>query len=372
MFAGLFQRRRQGKQFCFGLPGQRDQVGQHRPPLGDGAGLVQHDGVHLVGVFQRLGVFIQDAQLCALAGAHHDRHRGGQAQRAGAADDQHRNGPGQRKFQRLPQQQPHQERRRRDHHHHRHKHAAHLVGKLCNGRLGGAGVLHQRNDLGQGRVLPHFFGPEGKAARLVDRRGDHPVAGPFFHRDALAGNGRLVHAGHSLQHRAVHRDAHAGLNDHRIPDHNLLHGHLRFGGAPAHQRRLGRQVHQRLNGSAGAALGARFQVFAHRDQCQNSAGRFKIQVHPVAVHQLHIADAEPPAHAVQRKNAVHHRRPAAQGDQAVHVGAALCKAFKAHCKELAVHIKDGQHQKQLCERKRDRPRPPVQEMRRGQPHHVPH
>ena len=59
---------------------------------GEGAGLVQHHGVHPVQVFQRFGILEQHAHLGAPAGADHDGHRRGQSQRAGAGDHQHGNG----------------------------------------------------------------------------------------------------------------------------------------------------------------------------------------------------------------------------------------------------------------------------------------
>ena len=71
-------------------PADGEDVGQGRVAGGDGAGLVQHDGVELVRGLQGLGRADQDAGLGALAGADHDRQGGGQAERARAGDDQHR------------------------------------------------------------------------------------------------------------------------------------------------------------------------------------------------------------------------------------------------------------------------------------------
>ena len=65
-------------------------VGQRRFAGGDGAGLVEHDGVELVRGLQGFGGADEDAGLGAFSGRHHDRQWGGQAERAGAGDDQHR------------------------------------------------------------------------------------------------------------------------------------------------------------------------------------------------------------------------------------------------------------------------------------------
>ena len=62
--------------------------------------------LRLAGLFQSRGGFEQDAVLRTQAAAHHNGHRGGQAQGAGAADDQHGDAPGQGKAKAPAQQQP--------------------------------------------------------------------------------------------------------------------------------------------------------------------------------------------------------------------------------------------------------------------------
>ncbi len=87
--------------------GQHDLVRRTRsgdgrelhPARGDGAGLVQHDGVDLAGVLEHLGAADQHAHLRAAAGAHQQRGRRGQPERARAGDDQHRDGGGDGGFE---------------------------------------------------------------------------------------------------------------------------------------------------------------------------------------------------------------------------------------------------------------------------------
>ena len=67
-------------------------IGHHGLPFGDGAGLVQYDGVYLTGCLQALGVFDEDALLGSLADAHHDGGRRGKPQGARAGDNQYRHG----------------------------------------------------------------------------------------------------------------------------------------------------------------------------------------------------------------------------------------------------------------------------------------
>ena len=81
-------------------------VGDHRAALGDGAGLVQHDGLDAVGLLQGRAALDQDAVLRALAGADHDGRGGGQPQGAGAGDDEHRGEDGQAEHHALPADQP--------------------------------------------------------------------------------------------------------------------------------------------------------------------------------------------------------------------------------------------------------------------------
>ena len=56
-----------------------DDVDQGHPAGGDGAGLVEHDGVDPAGGLQHLGALDQDAELGAAAGADQQRGRRGQA-----------------------------------------------------------------------------------------------------------------------------------------------------------------------------------------------------------------------------------------------------------------------------------------------------
>ena len=193
---------------------------------GEGAGLVQHHGVHPVQVFQRLGVLEQHAHLGATAGADHDGHRRGQSQRAGAGDHQHGNGTVQGKFQIVSRDHPDDERHRRDAHNHRDEHARDLIRQPGNGRFGAARVLHHADDLGQSGILAHLVRTKFQIALGVDRRGGDLVPRALFHRDALAGKGALVNGRPALQHGTVHGNAAAGANDDHVSHRDLLHGNL--------------------------------------------------------------------------------------------------------------------------------------------------
>ena len=241
----LCQRAVQGEDICHG--------GVAR---GDGAGLIQNDGVHVVEVLQALGGLNQNAHLRGLACAHHDGHRGGKAQGAGAGDNQHGNGVGQGELKAHAGNEPHNGRHNSYGDDHRHKHAADLVRQPGDGRLGVAGLVHQADDLGKGGVLPHLGGLELKGAVFVDGGGDDLVARVLLHGDALARDGGLVHIAVALCDDAVYWNALAGTDDHNIPGHHLLRGDGLLHPAPEHHGGFGGQIHQLAQGVAGFGLGA--------------------------------------------------------------------------------------------------------------------
>ena len=206
---------------------------------GEGAGLVQHHGVHPVQVFQRFGVLEQHAHLGAPAGADHDGHRRGQSQRAGTGDHQHGNGTVQGKFQSVSRDHPDDERHRRNAHDHRDEHARDLVRQPGDGRFGAARVLHHADDLRQSGILAHFVRPEFQIPFGVDRCRSDLVPRALFHGDAFAREGALVNGRPAFQHGAVHGNAAAGADDDHIAHSHLLHGDLHDLSVSPHRGGLG-------------------------------------------------------------------------------------------------------------------------------------
>ena len=89
---------------------QRDEIGDLGRALGDGAGLVQHHGVHQVSGLQGLAGFDQDAVFCAFPRPHHDGSGCCQAQCAGTGNHQDRNADGDGKGCAVSKDQPDQRR----------------------------------------------------------------------------------------------------------------------------------------------------------------------------------------------------------------------------------------------------------------------
>ena len=78
----------EAQHLVLGKARRRLDAGELRLALGQGAGLVEDDGVDRGHAFERLGVADEDAGLGAAAGRHHDRDRRREAERAGAGDDE--------------------------------------------------------------------------------------------------------------------------------------------------------------------------------------------------------------------------------------------------------------------------------------------
>ena len=104
-------------------------------------------------------------------------------------------------------------------------------------------------------------------AGLIDGAGKHGIAHAFFHRQAFAGNRRLVYCGAAAHDFAVQPDAFA-----RLHPHHAAHGHigcrdfLPTAIGLLHGGGVGCQRHQPGNGVAGAVERAGFNQFGQRKQ----------------------------------------------------------------------------------------------------------
>ena len=355
VLGGLFQGGGHAKKLLCGGTLAGVDVGDPGRALGDGARLVQHDSVYRMQRLQGLGGFEQHAVFRALARAHHDGHGGGKAQGAGAGDDQHGHAGGQGHLHAVAGQQPHGGGDDGDGDDGGDEYPGHLVGQLGDGRLGGRGLLHQGDHLGQGGVAAHLPGPHGEGAGFIQRSGDHLVAGALLHGDGLAGQGGLVHGGPALGHLAVHGDGLSRAHQDQVAHGYLLHRHLHLPAVPQDGGRLGGQVDQAGDGLAGLALGAGLQEFAQGDQGQDHTSRLKVQIHGPALHLCQRGGgvaravgqrAQAGGDLEQGGAAVDHGGGGADGDQGVHVGRALEQGLEAHPVVFLVddHNRDGQQE----------------------------
>jgi len=89
-------------------------------------------------------------------------------------------------------------------------------------RLGALRFFHQADDLRQGSLFANFCGLELDQPQLVQRGPVHRRAWPLLHRDALAGQHRLVYCRAAFDDYAVHRDLFARAGDDYIANPDII------------------------------------------------------------------------------------------------------------------------------------------------------
>ena len=191
---------------------------------GDGAGLVEHDGVDPAGRLEHLRPLDQDAELGAAAGADHERSRRREPEGARAGDDQHGHGRGERRATEPPVQQPAGERGERQPDDGRDEPRRDAVGQPLHLGLALLRLLDEPSHLGQRVSAP-------TAVARTTRRPPWlivaPVtASPGDHLDGhgLAGQHRLVHRGGAVDDHAVGGDLLAGPYDELVTSRRSARG----------------------------------------------------------------------------------------------------------------------------------------------------
>ena len=142
--------------------------------------------------------------------------------------------------------------------------------------------------------------------------------------------------------------------------------------AAQHVRGLRPQIHQRGNGLAGLALGARFKILAERHERQDHARGLEVQVVHKAVHQFGIACRACVADLEQGVNAVHQRRARADRDQGIHGRRKVEQRLKTVDIIFPVNDADWQRKQQLHQRKRKSVLRAADKARQRQAEHRPH
>ncbi|MPM96403.1 hypothetical protein SDC9_143566 [bioreactor metagenome] len=84
------------------------------------------------------------------------------------------------------------------------------------------GCLDCMDDASQGRVVGGSRHLEFQHAGLVDGAGENRIASRLVHRNALAGDRRLVDGTAAGGHSSIQRDAGTRLDPHLCPDDNLV------------------------------------------------------------------------------------------------------------------------------------------------------
>ena len=371
MLAAALQRGGQREQLGFGHVRSGQKVGDSGLAAGDSAGLVQRYDAGTASFFQRRSGLEQDAVLRTNAVAHHNSHRRCQTQRTGAADDQHRDAPRQRVAHIPPQQQPDKGGDHRNADDRRHEKAGYGIGDLCNGGFGGGGIADHADDLRQRGVLAHAGSAALQIAGLVGGGGAYLIAHGLVHRDALAGQGTLVHGAAALQHNTVHRDVLARAHHKDIFFLHLFNGYGHLGTVLQQGGSFGGKLHQALERIGGLALGACLQHFAYRDEGQDHGGRLKIELHHVVHDQFFVAVQLRIGHGKQGVGTPHKACHRAHSHQCIHVGGAVHQPFEAVDEKLLVD-----HHHDACQQQLHQPHGNVVAVKpagqRPAPHHVSH
>ena len=179
------------------------------------------------------------------------------------------------------------------------------------------------------------------------------IARLLFNGNAFASKCRFVHRGRALDNRTVERHCLARAHHEHVSNLHLFKRHLNLGFALAPRCNLRRKVEKRRNRIGRFALRACLEIFAQRDERQNHAGRFEIQVHHGHMRRVDVARSHSNANAINGRDAVHSRCRGAKRDERIHVGGAMHKAFETAAEIFEVHRNNGNEQQELRECKRN-------------------
>ena len=250
-----------------------------RLAFGQRSRLVDHQRVDLFHALQRFGVLDQHAGLRAASDADHDRHRGGEAERAGAGDDQHAHGgdqtEGHPRFRSEPGPGAKGDERHDDHG--RHEPAGDLVGQPLDRRARALRVRDHLDDLGKQRVAPDLVGAHHEAAGLVERARDHLAADFLGDGHGFAGHQGLVERGAAFENDAVHRHLFSRPDPQSVADRQALDLDLMVGAILADAAGgFGRQLEKSLDRAGRRLAGAEFENLAKQHQHRDHRGGLEV------------------------------------------------------------------------------------------------
>ena len=259
MLGAGFRARGQAEHLVVGEPvGERDDVDDLRPALGDRSGLVESHDIDAGRCLQELAALDQDAVAGPTADPGHDRHRDRDDERPGAADDEQRereidvagDDPGDGREQNDPRGVPLRE----------------AIHERLSLRVGILRLLDTTDDASQGRPGPDRPGADLQQAAHRDRSGENPIADELFHRHGFTGDRGLVDGATPADDDAVDRHLSPVLHQDRLAGGHRLGGHLDLLTVSQDDREIrcdGDQLGQRRTGLGECR---RFQRVADREQ----------------------------------------------------------------------------------------------------------
>ena len=181
-----------------------------------------------------------------------------------------------------PRHHQKQKRRQRDRADRRHEDRRNAVGQPLHRRLRALRLRDHADDAGQQGRLADAAGATAQQARAVDRRREHPVAGPLVDRHALAGQHGLVGARLAVDHHAVDRHRVTGAHQEDVSGLQLRHRHLDYLPVALDSSGLRLQLDQRFDRLASARLGPSFEQLAQQHQRDDGGRGLEIHMQVVA------------------------------------------------------------------------------------------
>ena len=308
MLAFLFEPVCQHEQIALFDSFRRNNIGDFRCALRDGARLVEHHGRDVVRILKRFGTLDENTLLGATTSSDHDSCWSRKPERTRTADDEHRDamhdGLGD---VHARNDKPNDENNNRYCYDHRHEHAAYTVGQAFDRRFRTRCIVNELNDMRERSIVAHVHGAHLEVASGVDCRTCDFVARNLVHRHALPRERRFVDDPVPFEHDAIDGHALAGAYHKHVTHLNALDGNLLFSAVIGNDRsRLGRKVHKRCDGVCCAALRTRFEVFSKRDERENHARALEIQIHGCHMRFMQLARPKRDAHVVQLRDAIDH------------------------------------------------------------------
>jgi hypothetical protein len=215
-------------------------------------------------------------------------------------------------------QLPAQEGQACDDQHHGHEDRAHAIDDALNGGLGGLGRFDHADDAGQRRLGADGRRADGQRAFGIDGAAGHLVADALGHRQALAGDQRLVDVAAAFDDVAVDGHAVTGAHDDEVADHDLFDRNVHLDITAAHAGGGRAQRVESADGIGRLPLRALLEPLAEQHQRDDGGGGLEVQVrHAVCGMFEEQVDREPVGRrGAQRHQQVHvaglgdHRLPA--------------------------------------------------------------
>ena len=279
MFTAIFKR----QQDSFLFVGQRcERSGERRLSLGDSARFVQHNRVDVLGNFQTLGIFNEDALFRCSSDAHHECRGRCKPQCARTSDDQHGDGREQGPCEVAPgfvaQEKPQETRQQSQTDDCGNEDGRHFVHGGLNGSFRVLRLAYHFDDSSQHRLSAHFFSPKGEGTFLIERALKHLAACFFQDRHRFATQQTFVHVGRAVCYRAIDGDFLTRMNEQCVATLYFADFYLLLLPTAQDGGCLRAQSHEFFQRRGRVGLCTSLEQPANENEHDDAAGRVKIEV----------------------------------------------------------------------------------------------